>query len=189
MLDTISSDPGLQQTELVFLGLFGRACRLLEGGRAEAELTEAAQVRAGAGRAPRVVWLHGQCLRASKQAGSLRHGRYSGMCFVGPAHWAGKRGQEVQSFPAGWQQHQAPCGAAVQCSPAQLCAIARPLRYHCCSRPLPAGFACPQEADTLVQLLEARNASLCNTLEGGYPELRASVWQSEASVQAAVQVG
>lgn len=31
MLDTIASDPGLQQTELVFLGLFGRACRVLEG--------------------------------------------------------------------------------------------------------------------------------------------------------------
>lgn len=31
VLDTIASDPGLQQTELVFLGLFGRACRVLEG--------------------------------------------------------------------------------------------------------------------------------------------------------------
>ncbi len=30
VLDTIASDPGLQQTELVFLGLFGRACRILE---------------------------------------------------------------------------------------------------------------------------------------------------------------
>lgn len=30
VLDIISSDPGLQQTELVFLGLFGRACRVLE---------------------------------------------------------------------------------------------------------------------------------------------------------------
>ena len=30
VLDTIASDPGLQQTELVFLGLFGRACRVLE---------------------------------------------------------------------------------------------------------------------------------------------------------------
>lgn len=27
VLDTIAADPGLQQTELVFLGLFGRACR------------------------------------------------------------------------------------------------------------------------------------------------------------------
>lgn len=32
VLEVIASDPGLQQTELVFLGLFGRACRLLEGG-------------------------------------------------------------------------------------------------------------------------------------------------------------
>ena len=30
ILETIASDPGLQQTELVFLGLFGRACRILE---------------------------------------------------------------------------------------------------------------------------------------------------------------
>ena len=30
MLETIASDPGLQQVELVFLGLFGRACRVLE---------------------------------------------------------------------------------------------------------------------------------------------------------------
>lgn len=32
VLETIASDPGLQQTELVFLGLFGRACRVLEAG-------------------------------------------------------------------------------------------------------------------------------------------------------------
>ena len=30
ILETIASDPGLQQTELVFLGLFGRSCRILE---------------------------------------------------------------------------------------------------------------------------------------------------------------
>lgn len=30
VLETLASDPGLQQTELLFLGLFGRACRLLE---------------------------------------------------------------------------------------------------------------------------------------------------------------
>jgi MoxR-like ATPase len=29
VLETIASDPGLQQTELVFLGLFGRALRVL----------------------------------------------------------------------------------------------------------------------------------------------------------------
>jgi len=39
MLETIASDPGLQQTELVFLGLFGRSFRLLES-RSEAELKE-----------------------------------------------------------------------------------------------------------------------------------------------------
>jgi MoxR-like ATPase len=30
VLETVASDPGLQQAELVFLGLFGRACRVLE---------------------------------------------------------------------------------------------------------------------------------------------------------------
>lgn len=30
VLDTLASDPGLQQTELLFLGLFGRSCRLLD---------------------------------------------------------------------------------------------------------------------------------------------------------------
>lgn len=44
------------------------------------------------------------------------------------------------------------------------------------------------ECSTLVQLLEARQATLAATLEGAFPELRATVWQSEASVQAAVQV-
>ena len=44
------------------------------------------------------------------------------------------------------------------------------------------------ECSTLVELLEARQAALAATLEGAFPELRATVWQSEASVQAAVQV-
>lgn len=41
VLETIASDPGLQQSELVFLGLFGRACRLLDGAGDTLELTEA----------------------------------------------------------------------------------------------------------------------------------------------------
>jgi MoxR-like ATPase len=46
VLEIIASDPGLQQTELVFLGLFGRACRLLEeknssGGEMEEAKAEA----------------------------------------------------------------------------------------------------------------------------------------------------
>ena len=32
VLDLIAADPGLQQAELVLLGLFGRACQALEGG-------------------------------------------------------------------------------------------------------------------------------------------------------------
>ncbi len=87
VLETIASDPGLQQTELVFLGLFGRACRLLEAkGSAGDELAEAVS-----------------------------------------------------------------------------------------------------EADVLVGLLEERQAALTAALEGAFPELRATVWQSEGSVQAAVQ--
>lgn len=45
------------------------------------------------------------------------------------------------------------------------------------------------ECSTLVELLEARQGALAATLEGAFPELRATVWQSEANVQAAVQVG
>ncbi len=41
VLDTVASDPGLQQAELVFLGLFGRAARLLEAGTGGADLEEA----------------------------------------------------------------------------------------------------------------------------------------------------
>ncbi|KAL4438050.1 hypothetical protein ABPG77_004271 [Micractinium sp. CCAP 211/92] len=85
LLETIASDPGLQQTELVFLGLFGRACRVLEAANT----------------------------------------------------------QEVEEA-----------------------------RRECAS---------------LVELLDLRQGSLAATLEGGFPELRATVWQSEASVQAAVQ--
>lgn len=44
------------------------------------------------------------------------------------------------------------------------------------------------ECSTLVELLESRQSALAATLEGAFPELRATVWQSEASVQAAVQV-
>ena len=43
------------------------------------------------------------------------------------------------------------------------------------------------EARNLVELLELRAGALAQELDGGFPELRASVWQSEASVQAAVQ--
>eukprot|EP00878_Enallax_costatus_P007732 GHUV01008093.1.p1 GENE.GHUV01008093.1~~GHUV01008093.1.p1 ORF type:complete len:282 (+),score=113.63 GHUV01008093.1:347-1192(+) len=85
-LDIIASDPGLQQTELVFLGLFGRACRVLEQSPDSAEAAD----------------------------------------------------------------------TLAECS-------------------------------TLVELLEGRQAALTATLSGAFPELRATVWQSEASVQAAVQ--
>ncbi|CAK0760991.1 hypothetical protein CVIRNUC_002818 [Coccomyxa viridis] len=85
VLDTIASDPGLQQTELVFLGLFGRACRVLEDRNA-------------------------QDLEETKR-----------------------------------------------------------------------------EAAQVVELLDLRQGGLTQTLDGGFPELRNSVWQSEVSVQSAVQ--
>jgi MoxR-like ATPase len=48
VLETIASDPGLQQAELVFLGLFGRACRVLE-----APAPEVSAAGRGPGRIPR----------------------------------------------------------------------------------------------------------------------------------------
>ena len=39
----------------------------------------------------------------------------------------------------------------------------------------------------MVEILESRQGGLASTLDGNFPELRATVWQSEASVQAAVQ--
>jgi len=42
ILEIIASDPGLQQTELVFLGLFGRSCRILES-QDQQELAEVQQ--------------------------------------------------------------------------------------------------------------------------------------------------
>ena len=43
------------------------------------------------------------------------------------------------------------------------------------------------ECAALVELLELRQGSLAASLDGGFPDLRATVWQSEASVQAAAQ--
>jgi len=84
--ETIASDPGLQQAELVFLGLFGRACRILEDPSAKEEIQEA----------------------------------------VG-------------------------------------------------------------EATALLELLELRQGGLAATLDGNFPELRSTVWLSEASAAAAAQ--
>jgi len=85
VLETIASDPGLQQAGLMFLGLFGRGLRILESGASD-ELQEARD-----------------------------------------------------------------------------------------------------EVASLVELLEARHGGLTKTLDGQFPELRSTVWQSEGSVQAAVQ--
>lgn len=43
------------------------------------------------------------------------------------------------------------------------------------------------EVSSLVDLLEARHSGLTKTLDGQFPELRSTVWQSEGSVQGAVQ--
>ncbi|CAD7704449.1 unnamed protein product, partial [Ostreobium quekettii] len=85
VLDTIASDPGLQQAGLMFLGLFGRSIRILESD-ASAELSE------------------------------------------------------VQ-----------------------------------------------EEVSSLVDLLETRHSGLTKTMDGQFPQLRSTVWQSQGSVQAAVQ--
>lgn len=45
-----------------------------------------------------------------------------------------------------------------------------------------------REAAAVVELLDLRQGGLAQTLDGDFPELRTSVWQSEGSVQAAVQV-
>lgn len=45
-----------------------------------------------------------------------------------------------------------------------------------------------REAAQVVELLDLRQGGLTQTLDGGFPELRTSVWQSEISVQSAVQV-
>ena len=86
VLETIASDPGLQQAELVFLGLFGRACRILEDVAAGDEVAEA-----------------------------------------------------------------------------------------------------QREAASLVELLDMRQAGLAATLDGDFPELRSTVWLSEAAAGAAAQ--
>lgn len=85
VLETIASDPGLQQAGLMFLGLFGRSIRILES-EASAELSE------------------------------------------------------VQ-----------------------------------------------EEVSSLVELLETRHSGLTKTMDGQFPQLRSTVWQSQGSVQAAVQ--
>ena len=38
-----------------------------------------------------------------------------------------------------------------------------------------------------MEILESRQAGLTATLDGGFPEMRSTAWQSDASVQAAVQ--
>lgn len=83
--ETIASDPGLQQSALVFLGLFGRACRILE-------------------------------TQSSDEMSEIK-----------------------------------------------------------------------DEIASLVTLLDSRLAGLIGNLEGQFPELRSTVWQSEGTVQAAVQ--
>lgn len=39
-----------------------------------------------------------------------------------------------------------------------------------------------------MELLDLRQGGLAQTLDGNFPDLRTSVWQSESTVQAAVQV-
>ncbi len=58
------------------------------------------------------------------------------------------------------------------------------IAQHCSSQEVEEAAA---EAGQVVELLDLRQGGLAQTLEGGFPELRASAWHSEAAVQAAVQ--
>lgn len=40
-----------------------------------------------------------------------------------------------------------------------------------------------EEANVLVELLSQRHRALVSTLEGAFPELRSTVWQSDTTVQ------
>lgn len=44
-----------------------------------------------------------------------------------------------------------------------------------------------EEAEQLVELLRARASELALTLDADYPDLRSSIWLSEAAAQSAVQ--
>ena len=44
-----------------------------------------------------------------------------------------------------------------------------------------------QEGASVVELLQQRQAGLSSTLGQQFPEMRATIWQSESSVQAAAQ--
>ena len=118
VLENIASDPSLQQTELLFLGLFGRACRVTD----------------------------------------------SGSSAVRPRCW------RVNAV-------------VVRCVPGLACTREQ-ARVLCARQELEE---VRREADALAELLELRQGGLAMTLDGGFPELRASVWNSEAAVQAAVQ--
>lgn len=108
MLETIASDPGLQQSALVLLGLFGRACRVL-----------GKYIRLiSTGQSPTVlklVWI------------TVEDG-----------------GNEDSADAT-------------------------------------------EEISNLVKLLESRHLGIARTLDAEFPELRATIWQSEGTVQAAVQ--
>ena len=71
ILETIASDPGLQQTELVLLGLFGRAARILnEAGAAGQRLclaTSWSAAAVGCGAWPGLAW-PGRARHARKHA-------------------------------------------------------------------------------------------------------------------------
>ena len=133
LLETIASDPGLQQVELVFLGLFGRACRILES--QNNQVSQSASL------------LHRPCLCIC--SGYLQHDLatedYSLVS------------ENLPSLPT------VPLVVLQEIAEAQ------------------------GEVAELVDLLKGRASELALTLDADYPDLRSSIWLSEAAAQSAVQ--
>jgi hypothetical protein len=80
------------------------------------------------------------------------------------------------------------CAARVPALPATACRLVLPM-----GRPECVGCNAQRLEETkatvasMRQLLETKHARLAATLDGNYPQLKHSVWQSEASQQSAVQ--
>ncbi len=154
VLETIASDPGLQQAELVFLGLFGRALRLLSS----CEWMDG--------------WMEGDGSIRARKGESGRNG--------------GRRGE-------GMARREDPCTHQPSGLPEPCClslsfSHGTPLLWpHAAKTGAPELAEAVQEAGALASLLRSRHASLALSLDAGFPELKSSVWQSEAATQAAVQ--
>ena len=199
MLETIASDPGLQQIELVFLGLFGRACRILESQNQQVILCKAS--------APQILptgWKQMVAIPTVVE----RIFRKDGSAQDIATHWLEADGSYPhcckKDLPKRWQCSSHSHHAAIltkskvymdskilvfqarsagktrlSCRPAPACKLVR--------RFLQELAEAREEAAELVDLLKGRAAELALTLDADYPDLRSSIWLSEAAAQSAVQ--